>query len=91
MFAAGQDCRIRAWSLRTGEFLGSLLGGTQLPDPVQHMSVTLSPSISSSAISVSSEGCEREPLQEVFGQLWLWVSQEKEVRVIRLGRNDGDF
>lgn len=67
LFAAGQDRRIRAWSLRTGEQFGALLGGTQLETPARALAVT------------QSDGSPR-------GTRWLWIAQENEVRVVRLGR-----
>ncbi|KAI5121080.1 hypothetical protein M0805_008593 [Coniferiporia weirii] len=69
LFAAGQDNRIRGWSLRTGELLGgnatgrgtgALLGGERLRTPVRALQATENP-------------------------LRLWVTQDDEVRVWQLG------
>ncbi|OCB88231.1 hypothetical protein A7U60_g4636 [Sanghuangporus baumii] len=67
LFAAGQDRRIRAWSLKSGEQLGTVLGGAQLASPARALAVT-----------------QRD--NNLRGGKWLWISQEDEIRVLRLGQ-----
>ncbi|EJC97822.1 uncharacterized protein FOMMEDRAFT_137223 [Fomitiporia mediterranea MF3/22] len=66
LFAEGQDRRIRAWVLQTGEQLGVLLGGAQLARPARALAVT-------------------QTANETRGARWLWIPQEEEIRVVRLG------
>ncbi|KAL5482471.1 hypothetical protein ACEPAI_9065 [Sanghuangporus weigelae] len=67
LFAAGQDRRIRAWSLKSGEQLGTVLGGAQLASPARALAVT-----------------QRD--NNLRGGKWLWISQDDEIRVLRLGQ-----